>query len=86
MTSCIFCKSQQSCIANLHMESLAQWRGSTIWKPVMMPLCYLSTVKCIQNYRMAAVSLQTQLHPQPRVSGDNPWAADNEDANHFHIH
>lgn len=45
MTTCIFGRSQQSCIANLHAESLAPWRGSTIWKPVMMPLYVTSPLQ-----------------------------------------
>lgn len=37
-------------------------------------LCYLSTTKCIQNYLMATISLQIQLHHQPWISGHSPSA------------
>lgn len=74
MSRYIFGGSQQLRLAGLHAESLAQWRSSTIWKPVIVSLFYLSTMKCIQNYRTATVPLQIQLHHQRWVSGHNSWA------------
>lgn len=44
-TSGIFGRSQQSSPANLQAESLAQWRGSTIWTPVTMPLYVTSPLR-----------------------------------------
>lgn len=77
MTSFIFGRSQQSCIANLHMESLAQRRGSTIWKPVMVPL-YISSPpwNISAEPSHATVYLQVQLHHQPWMPEENQWAPD----------
>lgn len=83
MSRYIFGGSQQLWVASLHAKSLAQWRGSTIWKPVIVSLFYLSTMKCIQNYRTATVSLQIQLHHQLWVSGHNSWAPPSPSHKHW---
>lgn len=45
MTNSVFGRSQQSCIANLHAESLPQWRGSIVRKPDMMLLYVTSPLQ-----------------------------------------
>lgn len=86
MTSFIFGRCQQSCIANLHMESLAQQRGSTIWKPDMLPLYILSPLWNVSAEPSHGHSISADTTAPPVMGAwRQPVGSWWEDASLFHL-